>query len=132
MPLAHQLRDRIARALTIHVEPKRQALRAIVRDATLPMGTRFRAQLDLNKLPRYTRPSNIHGRCPESGTSRGLVVEHKLSRILFRERALGGEIPGSRSGLQDNMNLLASAPSDITASEEKDHRMLQLLLPDNI
>ena len=70
MPVAHQLRDRIARALTAHMEPKRQALRAIIRNTTLPMSTRFRAQLDLNKLPRYTRPSNIHQRCPESGTAR--------------------------------------------------------------
>ncbi|TPX48101.1 hypothetical protein SeMB42_g02407 [Synchytrium endobioticum] len=96
MPLAHQIRDRIARALTVHVEPKRQALRAIVRDTSLPMAARFRAQLDLNRMPRYTRPCSIHGRCPESGTARGLIVEHKLSRILFRERALGGDIPGVR------------------------------------
>ncbi|KAI8619210.1 hypothetical protein BC830DRAFT_1105146 [Chytriomyces sp. MP71] len=94
--IAIRLRDRISRFLVAQAEPQREALRLVCRDRSLPLIVRMKAQLELQKFPRYTRPVNIHNKCIESGKSRGYISEFKLSKILFREKALAGELPGVR------------------------------------
>ncbi|KAI9363970.1 hypothetical protein DFJ73DRAFT_810421 [Zopfochytrium polystomum] len=97
--LAIRLRDRIARFVVAEQEPQRQALRMVMKDKSLPLMLRLKAQLELQKFSRYARPSALHSRCIESGKSRGYIGEFKLSKIVFREKALAGELPGVRKAL---------------------------------
>lgn len=50
----------------------------------------------LQKLPRNASPVRLHNRCPLSGRSRGYMRRFGISRIVFREMALDGKIPGIR------------------------------------
>ena len=50
----------------------------------------------LQKLPRNSSPVRIRNRCPLSGRARGYIRKFGVSRIVFREMALAGKIPGVR------------------------------------
>lgn len=50
----------------------------------------------LQKLPRDASPVRLHNRCPLTGRSRGYIRKFGVSRIVFREMALDGRIPGVR------------------------------------
>jgi len=46
------------------------------------------------KLPRDASPTRSHNRCALTGRSRGFLRKFKVSRIMLRELALAGKIPG--------------------------------------
>jgi small subunit ribosomal protein S14 len=48
----------------------------------------------LAKLPRDSSPTRSRLRCQITGRSRGNLRKFKLSRIMLRELALAGHIPG--------------------------------------
>jgi small subunit ribosomal protein S14 len=48
----------------------------------------------LAKLPRDSSPTRSRLRCQITGRSRGNLRKFKLSRIMLRELALAGQIPG--------------------------------------
>ena len=48
----------------------------------------------LSKLPRDASPTRSHKRCELTGRSRGVLRKFKISRIMLRELALAGKIPG--------------------------------------
>jgi len=48
----------------------------------------------LDKLPRNASPVRLKNRCQISGRPRGYIRYFGLSRIMFREMALNGKIPG--------------------------------------
>ena len=50
----------------------------------------------LQKLPRSASPVRVRNRCPITGRSRGYIRRFGISRIVFREMALAGKIPGVR------------------------------------
>ena len=50
----------------------------------------------LAKLPRDSSPTRSRNRCQITGRSRGTLRKSKLSRIMLRELALAGQIPGLR------------------------------------
>ena len=50
----------------------------------------------LSKLPRDSSPTRSHNRCQLTGRSKGVLRKFKLSRIMLRELALAGKIPGLR------------------------------------
>jgi small subunit ribosomal protein S14 len=50
----------------------------------------------LAKLPRDSSPTRSHNRCQLTGRSRGVLRRFKLSRIMLRELALAGQIPGMK------------------------------------
>ena len=51
---------------------------------------------ELQKLPRDASPVRMHNRCALTGRSRGYLRKFGISRIVFREMALAGKIPGVR------------------------------------
>lgn len=51
-------------------------------------------QEGLAKLPLNSSPTRWKNRCNETGRPRGYMRHFGLSRIMFRERASKGEIPG--------------------------------------
>jgi small subunit ribosomal protein S14 len=48
----------------------------------------------LSMLPRDASPTRLVNRCELSGRRRSYIRRFRLSRISFRELALGGMIPG--------------------------------------
>ncbi len=50
----------------------------------------------LQKLPRNSSPVRLRNRCSFTGRSRGYIRMFGVSRIVFREMAREGKIPGIR------------------------------------
>jgi small subunit ribosomal protein S14 len=48
----------------------------------------------LARMPRDASPTRSHNRCQLTGRSRGFLRKFKVSRIMLRELALAGKIPG--------------------------------------
>ena len=48
----------------------------------------------LQKLPRNSSPVRIHNRCKLTGRPKGYMRQFGISRIVFREMAASGLIPG--------------------------------------
>ncbi|HEY0298534.1 MAG TPA: 30S ribosomal protein S14 [Arachidicoccus sp.] len=48
----------------------------------------------LDKLPRNASPVRLKNRCQLSGRPRGYIRYFGLSRVMFRDMALDGKIPG--------------------------------------
>ena len=60
---------------------------------------RLRAEGDyegLQRLPRNASPSRLRNRCQISGRARGYIRQYGVSRIVFRDLASAGRIPGIR------------------------------------
>ena len=48
----------------------------------------------LDKLPRNASPVRLHNRCKLTGRPRGYMRKFGISRVVFRDLALAGKIPG--------------------------------------
>lgn len=48
----------------------------------------------LQKLPKNSSPIRLHNRCQVTGRARGFHRKFGISRLVLREKALKGEIPG--------------------------------------
>jgi small subunit ribosomal protein S14 len=48
----------------------------------------------LAKLPRDSSPTRLHSRCNVTGRARSYYRKFGVSRLVFRELALQGKIPG--------------------------------------
>ena len=87
-------RERKRQRLVERYAERREKLKAIASDASLPMEERFKARLKLAKLPRNSSPTRLHNRCQVTGRPRGYYRKLKMSRIALRDLASHGEIPG--------------------------------------
>lgn len=74
--------------------PKRSRLKKMTLDRTLPLGERFQAQRKLAQMPRNSSKIRIRMRCALTGRARGVYRKFQLSRIMLREMASSGLIPG--------------------------------------
>ena len=50
----------------------------------------------LQKIPRNASPSRLRNRCQLTGRGRGFIRAYGISRIVFRDMARAGKIPGIR------------------------------------
>ncbi|PKD16517.1 30S ribosomal protein S14 [Salegentibacter salinarum] len=50
----------------------------------------------LQKLPKNSSPVRLHNRCKLTGRPKGYMRQFGLSRVMFREMANKGLIPGVR------------------------------------
>ena len=73
---------------------KRAALKAVINDQSKPMEERFKATLKLAELPRNSSATRLHNRCQLTGRPHAYYRKLKLSRIMLRELASFGQIPG--------------------------------------
>jgi small subunit ribosomal protein S14 len=85
--------DRRAR-MAARDKGKRAALKAILMDRSLPVEDRFNASLKLAQLPRNGAAVRVRLRCALTGRSRGNYRKFKLSRVVLRDLASAGQIPG--------------------------------------
>jgi small subunit ribosomal protein S14 len=73
---------------------KRAELKKIAKDDSLPMEERFKARLQLAKLPRNSAANRMHNRCQLTGRPHAYYRKLKVSRIALRELGSAGLIPG--------------------------------------
>ncbi len=73
---------------------KRAALKAVINDKEKPVEERFKATLELAKLPRNSSATRMHNRCQLTGRPHAYYRKLKISRIALRDLGSNGEIPG--------------------------------------
>ena len=73
---------------------KREALFAIINDASLTPEEHFEARLQLQSIPRNALPVRQRRRCALTGRPRGTFRKFGLGRTKIREISMRGEIPG--------------------------------------
>ncbi len=87
-------RNEAVKALVAKYAAKRDALKAIANDESLPLEERFDARLKLAALPRNSAPSRVRNRCEVTGRPRAYYRKLKMSRVALRELGNMGQIPG--------------------------------------
>nr|WP_284446211.1 30S ribosomal protein S14 [Paenibacillus hunanensis] len=85
----------------VFVAKKSKVVRQRQREALVAKYAEKRRQLKeagdyeaLSKLPRDSSPTRLHNRCQVTGRPHGYLSKFKVSRIVFRELAYQGHIPG--------------------------------------
>ena len=73
---------------------KYAALKAQANDESLDETERLIARLKMAELPRNANPTRVRNRCELTGRPRAYYRKFKLSRIMLRELANKGLIPG--------------------------------------
>ncbi len=73
---------------------KRAALKAVINDQAKPVEKRFKATLKLAEMPRNSAAVRMHNRCQLTGRPHAYYRKLKLSRIMLRDLASFGQIPG--------------------------------------
>jgi small subunit ribosomal protein S14 len=69
-------------------------LKAIANDTSLDDSERLIARLKMAEVPRNGNPTRVRNRCELTGRSRAYYRKFRLSRIMLRELANKGLIPG--------------------------------------
>lgn len=87
-------REKKRQRLVAQYAEKRAELKAIASNTDLPMEDRFKARLELAKLPRNSSPTRLHNRCQVSGRPKAYYRKLKMSRIALRELGSQGLLPG--------------------------------------
>lgn len=83
----------MARKSLIAREEKRQKL--VDKYAKLRKELKEKGEYDeLQKIPKNASPVRLRNRCQFTGRPRGYYRKFGVSRLVFREMALKGEIPG--------------------------------------
>ncbi|WNO54867.1 30S ribosomal protein S14 [Stakelama saccharophila] len=69
-------------------------LKAIADDESLEFQDRWIARLKMAELPRNANPTRIRNRCEVTGRPRGYYRKFRLARVMLRDLANRGMIPG--------------------------------------
>ena len=80
--------------MAAHQAELRKELRKKTLDMTLSDEERLAAELKLQKLPRNGCATRVRNRCQVTGRGRGVYRKFMVSRIVLREFAHRGLIPG--------------------------------------
>ena len=73
---------------------RRAALKTVAKNQELTVEERFKANLNLAALPRNSSATRLHNRCQLTGRPHAYYRKLKLSRIMLRDLASFGQIPG--------------------------------------
>ncbi len=87
-------RDRKREVLIARYAERRAVLRKQLKDPNLDIDEKAMVQAAMEKLPRNSCPTRLTRRCLLTGRARGGYQKFKLSRIMLRQLALEGKIPG--------------------------------------
>ena len=69
-------------------------LKEIANDEKRPFDERFAARLKMATLPRNSHPTRVRNRCALTGRPRGNYRKFGISRLMLRNLASMGMIPG--------------------------------------
>lgn len=89
-------RDRKRQKLHDRHAEKRADLKRQLREAQDDPDRRWEIQIQLQKLPRNSSPTRLKNRCGVTGRPRAYMRKFGVSRIIFRELANEGYLPGIR------------------------------------
>ena len=87
-------RNELVKKLVKQYAAKRETLKAIANDESLPLEERFEARLKLAELPRNSSKTRIRNRCEVTGRPRAFYRKLGMSRIALRELGNSGKVPG--------------------------------------
>jgi small subunit ribosomal protein S14 len=87
-------RNKMRARMAARDKAKRAELKSIVMDRTLPIEDRFNATLKLAELPRNGARVRVRLRCEVTGRPRGNYRKFNVCRIVLRDLASAGQIPG--------------------------------------
>jgi small subunit ribosomal protein S14 len=87
-------RNEMVKRLVKQFADKRDTLKKIANDESLPLEDRFEARLKLAELPRNSSKTRIRNRCLLTGRPRAYYRKLKMSRIALRDLGSHGQIPG--------------------------------------
>ena len=73
---------------------KRQKVISVAKDKSFAFEERLMAQIKLSQMPRDASHIRYRNRCGLTGRSRGNLRKFGLSRIIVRDLASWGQIPG--------------------------------------
>ena len=73
---------------------RRAALKTVAKNQELTVEERFKANLKLAALPHNSSATRLHNRCQLTGRPHAYYRKLKLSRIMLRDLASFGQIPG--------------------------------------
>ena len=82
------------RQLAAKYAARRGALKKLIMDKNTSAEERFRAVVKLAEMPRNGAKIRIRNRCSLTGRARGFHRKFGLSRLMLRELASKGQIPG--------------------------------------
>lgn len=82
-----------ARVVAKHAK-RRAELKAIINDRQRSADECWKAQLQLQKLPRNASPVRLRRRCGATGRPRAVYRKFGLGRNKLREAAMRGDVPG--------------------------------------
>ena len=82
------------KAMVKQYAPKYAALKATANDTTLDEAERWEARLKMAELPRNANPTRIRNRCEVTGRPRAYYRKFRLARVMLRDLANKGMIPG--------------------------------------
>ena len=85
--------ERVKKLVKQHAA-KRQQLKDIANNESLPLEERFDARLKLASMPRNSSATRVRNRCEVTGRPRAYYRKLKMSRIALRELGSHGQIPG--------------------------------------
>ena len=80
--------------LVLKYAAKYAKLKAIADDESRDETERLIARLKMAELPRNANPTRVRNRCSLTGRPRGYYRKFRLSRIMLRDLANKGVIPG--------------------------------------
>jgi small subunit ribosomal protein S14 len=92
--LSSILKNERRKKLVQKTAPKYAKLKAQAADKSLGEGERLIARLRMAELPRNGNPTRIRNRCELTGRPRGYYRKFKLARVMLRDLANKGMIPG--------------------------------------
>ena len=92
--LSSILKNERRRALVKKTAPKYAKLKQQANDESLDEGERLIARLKMAELPRNGNPTRIRNRCELTGRPRGYYRKFRLARVMLRDLANKGMIPG--------------------------------------
>lgn len=87
-------RDYKRRVKVLRDESKRLLLKSNLYNTTLSYDERISSGMNLSDLSKNGSKVRIKNRCVLTGRSHGIVSSFKISRIMFRQLALDGMLPG--------------------------------------
>ncbi|MBK8264111.1 MAG: 30S ribosomal protein S14 [Nannocystis sp.] len=92
--LSQVLRDQKRDKMIAKYAAKREELRKKLRDPSGEIDEKLQISAELSKLPANSCPTRQTRRCMLTGRSKAVYRKFGLCRVVFRDLALRGEIPG--------------------------------------
>ena len=115
------------KALVVKYAGKYAVLKAIANDESRSDEERLMARLKMAELPRNANPTRVRNRCELTGRPRAYYRKFKLSRIMLRELANKGLIPGvTKSSWYRSLPQLKPHGAADTSNNDAINRILQI------